>query len=218
MLLMVTIINSSPGLNGNTSMPKLYPGYRDEIRKKIVIEAFGVFLAKGFEKTTMDDIAARLGVTKPAIYRYYRNKEELFLASSAETMMGEFRRIFATSFASDDLITGAGLFFDEHLAIHRKYSAVWKDMGSIIARNPSYQESAAGMHAEGLAFMQQFFQEQKRKGIIRTDIDDQDLTLLCSTLAQGLTSSVNSGLDPAEAKRLWLLGFAKLAGVRTGKK
>ena len=71
--------------------------------------------------------------------------------------------------------------------------------------------------AEGLAFMQQFFQEQKRKGIIRTDIDDQDLTLLCSTLAQGLTSSVNSGLDPAEAKRLWLLGFARLADVRPGK-
>ena len=62
-------------------MPKLYPGYRDEIRKKIVSEAFTVFLAKGFEKTTMDDIAARLGVTKPAIYRYYKNKEELFLAS-----------------------------------------------------------------------------------------------------------------------------------------
>ena len=199
-------------------MPKLYPGYRDEIRKKIVSEAFGVFLAKGFEKTTMDDIAARLGVTKPAIYRYYKNKEELFLASSAETMMGEFRRIFATSFASDDLLTGAALFFDEHLAINRKYSIVWKDMESIISRNPSYLESAAGMHAEGLLFMQQFFQEQKRRGTIRTDIDDKDLTFLCSTLAQGLTGSVNSGLDPAEAKRLWLLGFAKLAGVRAGKK
>ncbi len=75
-------------------MPKLYPGYRDEIRKKIVDEAFTVFLAKGFEKTTMDDIAARLGVTKPAIYRYYKNKEELFLASVAETMAEEFNKIF----------------------------------------------------------------------------------------------------------------------------
>ncbi len=199
-------------------MPKLYPGYRDEIRKKIVSQAFEVFLAKGFEKTTMDDIAARLGVTKPAIYRYYKNKEDLFLASSAETMMEEFRRIFATSFASDDLITGAGLFFDEHLAINRRYSAVWKDMESIISRSPSYRESAAGMHAEGLAFMRHFFLEQKRRGAIRTAIDDRDLTLICSTLAQGLTNSVNAGLDPAEGKRLWLLAFAAIADVRPGKK
>jgi len=199
-------------------MPKLYPGYRDEIRKKIVREAFEVFLAKGFEKTTMDDIAARLGVTKPAIYRYYKNKEELFLASGAETMLGEFRRIFATSFASDDLITGAGLFFDEHLKINRKYSAIWKDMERIISRNASFRDGAAGMHAEGLAFMRHFFQEQKRRGTIRTTIDDKDLTLICSTLAQGLTSSVNAGLDPAEAKRLWLLGFAAIADIRTRKR
>ena len=89
-------------------MPKLYPGYREEIRKKIVNEAFTVFLAKGFEKTTMDDIAARLGVTKPAIYRYYRNKEELFIAAGAEAMVEEFKQVFTTSFSSGDLITGAG--------------------------------------------------------------------------------------------------------------
>ena len=109
-------------------MPKLYPGYRDEIRKKIVSEAFEVFLVKGFEKATMDEIAARLGVTKPAIYRYYKNKEELFLASVAETMITEFEKTFANSFASGDLMTGAGLFFDELLEFDRKYAALGKDM------------------------------------------------------------------------------------------
>lgn len=199
-------------------MPKLYPGYRDEIRKKIVSEAFTVFLLKGFEKTTMDDIAARLGVTKPAIYRYYKNKEELFLASMAETMMGEFKKTFATSFASDDLLTGAGLFFDELLKIDRKYAAISKDMDSIISRNASLQEGVDGFHSEGLEFMRQFFEDQKRQGTIHTTIDDNDLVLLCSAFAKGLTTSVGMGLDPAEAKRLWLLGFAKLADIRTGKK
>ena len=111
-------------------MPKLYPGYRDEIRKKIVSQAFKVFLAKGFEKTTMDDIAVRLGVTKPAIYRYYQNKEELFLASSAETMVEEFRQNFynIVFFGRPDHRRRA--FFDGHVAIHRKYAAIAKDMES----------------------------------------------------------------------------------------
>lgn len=145
-------------------MPKLYPGYRDEIRKKIVSEAFEVFLAKGFEKTTMDDIAARLGVTKPAIYRYYKNKEELFLASMAETMMGEFKEIFATSFAKDDLMTGAGLFFDAHLALDRKYSAIRKDIDSIISRNAALQEGVNGFHSDGIEFMRLFLRSRNGRG------------------------------------------------------
>jgi AcrR family transcriptional regulator len=199
-------------------MPKLYPGYRDEIRKKILSEAFTVFLAKGFEKTTMDDIAARLGVTKPAIYRYFKNKEELFLASVADTMMGEFKKIFDTSFASDDLITGAGRFFDAHLAFDRKFSSFAKDINDIISRNSSLQEGAMVFHAEGLDLMRHFFREQKRLGTIDTTIGDDDLVRICSAFAQGLTSSVDRGLDPGEAKRLWLLGFAKLLDIRTRKK
>jgi len=199
-------------------MPKLYPGYREEIRKKIVNEAFTVFLAKGFEKTTMDDIAARLGVTKPAIYRYYKNKEDLFIAAGAETMVEEFKQVFTTSFSSGDLITGAGLFFDGHVAIHRKYAAVARDIESILARDRSLHEGIAGIHEEGQEFMLQFFREQNHLGTIRSPLNEQDLAVLCSALMHGLMGAVSSGMDPAEAKRLWLLGFARFADVRTGKK
>lgn len=199
-------------------MPKLYPGYREEIRKKIVSEAFAVFLVKGFEKTTMDDIAARLGVTKPAIYRYYKNKEELFIAAGAEAMLGEFKQLFMTSFSSGDLIAGAGLFFDGHVAINQKYAAVAKDIESIISRDRSLYDGVAGIHEEGQECMVQFFREQKRLGTIRSPLGETDLAVLCSALMHGLMNAVGSGMDPVEAKRVWLLGFAKLAGVRSGKK
>ena len=38
-------------------------------------KAFGRF---GYKKTTMEDIARELGLTSPAIYKYFRSKEELF--------------------------------------------------------------------------------------------------------------------------------------------
>ena len=199
-------------------MPKLYPGYREEIRKKIVDEAFTVFMEKGFEKTTMDDIAARLGVTKPAIYRYYKNKEELFLSSVTESMAAEFRKIFEISFTHGDLMTGAGRFFDELLAFDRKYAAIRRDMDGITARNPETDEGISRIHMDGMELMSQFLREHKKKGTIHSTIDDTALTIMLSALAHGLTSNVGYGLKGEDAKKLWLAGMGKILEIRDNVK
>lgn len=46
-------------------------------RKRIVEAAQRLFYEKGYERTTLDDIAERLNVTKPFIYSYYKTKNEL---------------------------------------------------------------------------------------------------------------------------------------------
>ena len=46
-------------------------------RKRIVDAARRLFYEKGYERSTLDDIAERLQVTKPFIYSYYKNKNEL---------------------------------------------------------------------------------------------------------------------------------------------
>ncbi len=38
------------------------------------------FFKNGFNKTTMDEIAAEMELTKPALYRYFKNKEDLYFA------------------------------------------------------------------------------------------------------------------------------------------
>lgn len=40
--------------------------------------ALGVFAEYGFKKATLDDIAAQLGMTKGNLYRYARNKRDLY--------------------------------------------------------------------------------------------------------------------------------------------
>ncbi len=54
-----------------------------EYKRELILEAAAkLFYEKGFQKTTIDDIAAALGVTKPFIYTYFENKysilEQLF--------------------------------------------------------------------------------------------------------------------------------------------
>ena len=47
---------------------------------EIVAAAFEVFAQKGFAGAKLDDIAARAGVSKGALYLYFETKEELFRA------------------------------------------------------------------------------------------------------------------------------------------
>jgi len=50
-------------------------------RQAIIREAARAFSRKGFHGTSMDDIAAHLGVTKAALYRYVQTKHEILFAS-----------------------------------------------------------------------------------------------------------------------------------------
>jgi AcrR family transcriptional regulator len=63
---------------------------RDEIlaykRERILQEAVALFYARGFTGTTLDDIAAELGVTKPFIYTHFRSKTDLLAAICRPTI------------------------------------------------------------------------------------------------------------------------------------
>lgn len=50
---------------------------RDEGFNEIIQTAERLFLEKGFEKTTVQDIAERMGVAKGTIYHYFKSKDEL---------------------------------------------------------------------------------------------------------------------------------------------
>jgi TetR/AcrR family transcriptional regulator, cholesterol catabolism regulator len=55
-------------------------------RERILAEAMALFYQRGFNGTTLDDVAARLGVTKPFIYSYFRSKTELLAALCKPTI------------------------------------------------------------------------------------------------------------------------------------
>ena len=63
---------------------------RDEIlaykRERILQEAVKLFYERGFTGTTLDDIAAALGVTKPFIYTHFKSKVELLGAICMPTI------------------------------------------------------------------------------------------------------------------------------------
>jgi AcrR family transcriptional regulator len=56
----------------------------DTRRARILEGAMTVFLAYGFQRTTMDDIARAAEISRPALYLVFRNKTDIYRALAAE--------------------------------------------------------------------------------------------------------------------------------------
>jgi len=48
------------------------------LKEKIILTALKHFARRGYENTTMNDIAKDLQITKPALYYYFKSKKELY--------------------------------------------------------------------------------------------------------------------------------------------
>ncbi len=55
-------------------------GKRARTRKRLIEAASAVIAEKGFDRASLEGIAARAGMTRGAVYGNFKNKEELFLA------------------------------------------------------------------------------------------------------------------------------------------
>ncbi|WP_338529686.1 helix-turn-helix domain-containing protein [Nitratireductor thuwali] len=67
----------------NTKNQKEEESVTDPRRARIVHAALEVFLAYGFSRTTMDDIARAAKLSRPALYLLFRNKADIFRAVGA---------------------------------------------------------------------------------------------------------------------------------------
>lgn len=52
---------------------------RRQKKEAVLREAARLFCHKGYSETQMSDVASQLGVTKPTIYYYFKNKEEVLV-------------------------------------------------------------------------------------------------------------------------------------------
>jgi AcrR family transcriptional regulator len=88
----------------------------DDLREHMLFAAKDVFLDHGFERASMDLIAARAGTTKRTLYAHFENKEKLFLAVIELTRGLALDRLKAPADYGDDpehaLVAFCGRFLE----------------------------------------------------------------------------------------------------------
>lgn len=114
------------GAPGTT--PGLRERHREEKRQAVLRTAAELFLERGSPRVTLNDVADRLHVTKPALYTYFRSKDEI-LAECIRTGAATVREALAHA----EALRGSGL--ERLRAFIREYARLGTtDYGACIVR------------------------------------------------------------------------------------
>jgi len=116
-------------------------------KERLVMAAIELFEERGFEATTVADIAARAGVTERTFFRQFADKREVLFGDP-----GEYNATFTDAIAAAsadaapiDAVTAAlaatGAYFEGRHAYARRRTAV-------IAANPALTERDQSKHAK----------------------------------------------------------------------
>lgn len=184
-------------------MPRIIPGYKEEVRKKIIEAAYQLFLSKGYRGTTMDGIAEVLGVTKPALYQYYPGKEDLYAAVAAHGRQ-ELKGILERSYRNRDIRSGSEALFDELVLYAPQFQGMYSEMMLIAARNERIRRILEEDLREDVRVIEGFISHEQQTGYVSTRLSAHVLAVACHAMISGLLLDIIAGMDKREAKMIWI--------------
>jgi AcrR family transcriptional regulator len=178
---------------------------REQRTSDILSAAEKLFLAKGYDGTTMDDIARAAELGKGTLYLYFRNKEEAFAAivlNGVRLMNGLFQQAVAGKRRGIDKAAAMGLAFYEFYEKYPEYCRSFLfSTFALKERENRYAGELAQMGAGSLGLMTSALQEGIRDGSIRPDIDVAKTAVALAFGVQGVVMEL-AAMEPGMAAML----------------
>ena len=193
-------------------MPRIIPGYKEEVKKKIIRAAYHLFLTRGYSGTTMDEIAGALGVTKPALYQYFPGKEDLY-AAVAEHARQELKGILERSYQNRDIRGGSEALFDAMSRYAPQYQGMYSEMMLIAPHNERIRQVLEEDLREDVRVIELFISHQQEKGFVFSRLNVHVLAVACHAMINGLLLDIMAGMDKVEAKKVWITTVEALIRV-----
>jgi len=184
-------------------LSKILPEYREEAKKRIVEAGLEVMYEKGYCNTTMEDIARRLDVSKPALYRYFKNKDELII-ESANYLQAQYRDI-KTGCNSEICPVDAWIgIFDQIMSPDIKIHALYFEILGMTVHKPEVQKRSIEGMKRGLDQPTHEIEEQQQKGLIPSETDPRTLAIALVSLFNGMRVLILLGVDWKEVRSRWI--------------
>lgn len=146
-------------------------------KKTAMVDAAGkLFLKKGFDNTSIDDVAKEAGLTKRTLYQYFNSKEDLYYAvivEGAKQLTASYEEALSQGKNAIDRVRLANQVY---LQFYREFSGMFRLMNY----TPSnLQNSEASPHCQelkkydGIRMMHYFniINEAKTDGSINNNLD-----------------------------------------------
>lgn len=187
----------------------------ESLRERILGHAIKLFARKGFDATSLQDIADAAGVTKGALYYYYASKDDLLFriherVVSYETTHAE--EILARGMDPDstlqalivDGVTSIGLF-------HEEVTVTLREMHRL---QPEYFAKISAIREKYQTVFERVITQGQNQGLFRLDIPPRMATLALLGMSNWMFAwfKPEGSVTPTEIGQMFSLIF--LQGMR----
>lgn len=185
-------------------------------RDQLLVAAFKLFMSVNYEKASYAELGKMLGMTKSGIFKYYKNKQELFIAVvdkfwfSTQKPQNKFTETNGT-FAEfiDEYVRGVQRTMDmlgDLIGADREKVAQGKFtyhaqyfhfLFQLLQYDPNAKEKLRNLADDDYAYWRAAIQRAIATGELRKDVDVEDAVVMFRQVYMGLSFEMSflGGLD-----------------------
>jgi len=187
-------------------MPRVVPEYKEDAKRRIIDAAMDVIAERGCDQMTIDDVAKKLGVTKGAVYWYFKSKEEL-VAAVLKKFQTDIERTTFESFYNRPIEEVFSQIFERFSLTDDRQRAIFFEMFALAARNSDVRHATRDYYTGLVTTFEEVIKREKKQHFIQTQADPHTLALLMVALYSGLQNYEMVWMYQNEIRDLWLEGI-----------
>ena len=172
---------------------------KEETRRELIAAAQEVFVERGFNRASLEEIAGKAGYTTGAVYWHFGGKDDLFLAvfeAYALTRVKELSEIREVS--EGELPQRARAFADHWMARHAADPAFMVVSLEFLVhawRDPRLREGLAARHAAARLALGRMLEQEAEAAGVELPMPAQDIATALRELGVGLALAKLSDPD-----------------------
>jgi len=186
-------------------MPKVVPEYKEEAKRRIINAAIEVIAERGADQLTFDRVAQKIGVTKGAVYWYFKTKDELII-EAMKKFKCDFEKITFDSFFNRSLDDMFIQIFDKYSLTDNRQRAIFFEMFAQAIRSSEIRHATRDYYAGLVTTFEDVIKKGQKQQIVDSKADPHTLALLMVALYSGLQNYELVWMCPDEIRDLWIKG------------
>lgn len=185
--------------------------YKKAVISKIIQTALDIFSKNGYRGTTMGDIAKELGVSKGALYSYFKSKDDI-LKEIFQSNHQILREILCKSLDSQDYVQTMEKAYKLMTEKYHEFIHTSFEIFALASHDKDMRKIVREDHEKDVEVIREFVQNLMEKGSIRTDADPRIMAQLIDALFTGIWVNLIMGYDNAEVHETWMRSISVVLG------
>jgi AcrR family transcriptional regulator len=187
----------------------MLPDYKESVRQRIIETAYVVIGEKGLNAMSLDDVASRMGVSKAALYGYFKNKDALIHAIF-ETSQKEFETIVSNVFGGTDSQNWAETFFDLLFGEHAINIKIYFEFIFESFHDEQFKALFQADTEQHLDLIEALIAREQRENRVPSNANPREISQDLLVITFGIMTSFSFGMDLATLKAIWLRSIDRL--------